>query len=459
MNEVAEPGFRKIHPKLPLFRIPFRNKAVFYTPGRILLLPEREADILEEAFRTEPHSGCYSHFHSNISALLTEAESNMKKWQEKFEKPFSPECLTIYLSNECNLRCTYCYTRAKADKDPAKGRIINPEAINAAVRKVAEYCRMEQKQFVLVMHGGGEPTYHWSVLQDAFRASREMADNAGIPFFSYIATNGIMNGKQARWLARNFDLIGLSCDGEPDIQNRCRPARNGADASDILERTASAILDEGGRFMIRATVMPQSLHRLTDSVHYFVNRLNAGDIRVEPVYGSSSNGFLAENAPDFVHYFKEALQEARRLGANLSFAGIRLNELHGAFCDITRNTLRLASTGDLVSCFMNVEGRASNLLDTNIGRYDKGSGQLVFNKGKIEKLKEKAAFLPEECRACLNIYHCSRGCPDYCPPAAGASREQEHPLNEFRCRIHQAIALHQIQEEAMKLDHLLQQRN
>jgi radical SAM protein with 4Fe4S-binding SPASM domain len=66
----------------------------------------------------------------------------------------------------------------------------------------------------------------------------------------------------------------------------------------------------------------------------------------------------------------------------------------------------------------------------------------------IEVLKKRALTIPEECNDCINIFHCSRGCPDYC--IYEKRNGERGTLNAFRCRLNQLIAVRKIQKSANK---------
>ena len=437
-----ETAFKKIHPHLPLFRISGNGKAIFYVPGKLLVLNPKEADILEEVLRAGVSREDEGQFHPNIIALLARAREAGKQWAALGEKPFSPECLTVYPSNDCNLDCRYCYTRKSATEGEGGNGVIDLQIVRAAARRVAGNCRKKGATFALVVHGGGEPTYHWSFLQQLYQTVRQIAADADVPFFSYIATNGIIKPAQARWLAAHFDVIGLSCDGPPDIQDRQRPTHNRRRTSEILAQAAAAIRQAGGHLEVRATVLPGTVHRLPESVAYFMRELGAARIRIEPVYGDRAPVFMPVEAGWFVEHFLEAQQAALNAGCEVTISGVRLPEVHGPYCDVLRDTLRLTPGGTATSCFYEVDGDAAHIAENAIGRYDAPTGRFRIDAGKVAAARAKALALPEACRDCINIYHCARGCPDYCPLAADSSVAggREH-LNRFRCQMQVQLTL------------------
>ena len=154
---------------------------------------------------------------------------------------------------------------------------------------VARFCVQKDKPFHLVLHGGGEPTVHPSLIERITDMTKNIAGKYGLDWFGYLATNGVMSESRAGWAAGLFSLIGLSCDGPPDIQDTLRPMPNGEGSSKIVERTARAISESGGAFLIRTTITPQTVHRQEEIVEYLHKRLGAAIIRIEPVYRAGRN--------------------------------------------------------------------------------------------------------------------------------------------------------------------------
>jgi hypothetical protein len=70
----------------------------------------------------------------------------------------------------------------------------------------------------------------------------ETARRFGLDQFRYIATNGVMPEARVQGLLERFDLIGLSCDGPPQIQDRQRPMAGGQGTAAALEHTAAAYI-------------------------------------------------------------------------------------------------------------------------------------------------------------------------------------------------------------------------
>lgn len=415
----------RLHPALPVFRVSYADGPVLYTPG--FAVRESSAD------------------HRVVEQLARGAEA---AWHEFVDRPFVPECLTLYLSNQCNLGCAYCYS-APIDPPHERWRLqptLNEAAALAAAGLVAANCETKSKPLSLIFHGGGEPTQHWDLLTRLRLAIGDLAGARGLGLWSYIATNGLISDARAAWLADHFSTIGLSCDGPPDIQDRHRPAASGAPTSAAVERTARRLSDRGADFHVRVTITKLSAHRQAEIAEYCVMRLGARTIRFEPAYQprpESGAHFDAADAELFVEHFVAAQAAARRIGAELRVSGVRLTEIHGAYCNPLRDVLQLSPDGRASACFLTADGERPEDEALAMGHYDAAAGVFVIDEPRAAMQRRRAGRIPARCHECVNVYHCARDCPDVCLIASDPST---HVTPGFRCRVQKLLAHELIKE-------------
>jgi radical SAM protein with 4Fe4S-binding SPASM domain len=311
-----------------------------------------------------------------------------------------------------------------------KNITVNIDAVLLAARWVVSNCLKKESPFIFVAHGGGEPTFHWELLTKLTKKVRQVADDAGIGFFSYIATNGNLEQDKVTWLVQNFNLIGLSCDG-PVEQNQFQ--RNGS-LNRILKKTARTILEEGGKFDVRSTISRTQIFKQTTIVEYLVDELQAKRIRLEPEYLNQNDPFTVDDARPFIDNFIKASEMAESKGSKVEYSGVRINEIHSSFCDINRNTLRINPQNQFINCFCDVDNQ----------RYPFGTVNFSTNQIELtnfEDLKKKPFDLRPECGNCINVYHCSRGCPDHCV-------HRDERLNGFKCKLNAELAVELIKKQA-----------
>ena len=465
--DAASNGARRLHGALPIFRLAGDGNAVFYAPGHPLLVPEERAAQVEEAVMSGTPAPS-----PDADAAARQLEEHgraaLRAWRALSERPFDPECLTLVLSNRCDLACEYCYTAAgryHAERMPAErrsGRLAMPHGpagcqtlsetvAGHAMRAVARRCAAASKPFVLVYHGGGEPTIEWELLVRLHAVARKTALQAGTRLWTHVSTHGAIDEGRARWLAEHIDDIGLSCDGPPDIQDAQRPwpgpaPRRGTSA--LVERTARILADAGTHFTVRATVTPATIDRQRDIVDYACGTLEARRIRVEPVHRAGQAGgqqFLPSDAERFVRQYARAAEAARQYGCELHTSGARSGDIHGPYCNVLRNVVQLGPEGALSGCFVDSVGALGEGSHSRLGMVGMKEDGLVIVDQRAAELRRRAATVPERCAACINVYHCARGCPDVCLSADGGGSELP---DGFRCRMQRQLSAWSIREIA-----------
>lgn len=433
--------FLKVHDLLPIYKIDFGKYILLYTPGysfKIKAIPIQELiDLLKNPERIEDEST-----RNSIKFILKNAMEAIDKWEYLKKMPFSPECLTIHVGNECNLSCSYCYS--KVENTGNKNIVGYPslDAIKLLIDYIIKNKKTRNERITVVFHGSGEPTFHWEKLVDSYESICLIAVEKELSVFYYTATNGCITESQIDWLAKKMDLIGISCDGPSIIQHKQRFSNNLQYLP--IEKVCERILNKGGKFDIRVTVTRETISSLAEITTYLIDECKATNIRIEPVYLAKENGFFEEDAEMFFRHFTEAQNIAKRLGVNFDYSGMRMAELHGSYCDVMRNTIRLTADNVTRNCFCFMSDKEGFIT----GRYSKNESKFYLSS-EINELRKKSFEIPTECFDCINIFHCSRGCPDYCIFEGEQSKNKK--LNTFRCHLHQLIAVERIKESAINM--------
>jgi len=387
--------------------------------------------------------------------LWRRAEQAAAQALEQRQAPFRPECLTLYMNNECTLRCTYCHS----DPSPKSAPRLRLSEIAAAAEGVAESCRQMGRPFYQVFHGGGEPTLHRHQVERALEALEAVARTHGVETMRYVATNGIMSEEKARWLTRRFDLIGLSCDGPADIQNGQRPRCDGGATSNTVERTAHVLREEGAHFHVRTTLTATSLCRQAEIAGYVCQELAPEEIHFEPVYAggrtSAVTGLTDNRAEEFAAHFLRARAVAQGYGVPLLISGSRLNTVHGPYCHVFRGVLNIVPGGVATACFKLSQARQVMVKRAAIGAWERKTGRYEIDQRRVQALRRLVDQAWPDCDGCFNRYHCVRSCPDRCPldgntTAAQAGSPQILAAG-FRCRAQHALSSGMLQETADRL--------
>jgi sulfatase maturation enzyme AslB (radical SAM superfamily) len=439
--------FQKVHPSLPIFSFSVLNGYILYTPGLYKFVSSTQHESIYQGWMdgTPDHNETSCHIAHSFEA---QANATQSRWDVSFLSDFTPECLTVYLSNACNSNCLYCYTSSVRQRSSADS-LVNLNAVLAAARLVARSCRKTNKSFKLVIHGGGEPTLHMELLKQIVDETRKIAEKHQIQWWSHIATNGIISQKQAVWLSKTFQSIGISHDGPPEIHNFQRPLKNGRPSILAVEKSINIFAQNQASFYVRTTLLPDKTHRLDEIVEYLIHHCHTPLIRVEPGYRIESphTGFQDEQADIFVKHFLSARKRALRNGVQLLLSVVRLEELHSSYCNTLRNSLHIVPGNIATACFFASDKTSAEQNDAIIGQQNELSGEFLLDNKKIADHRLKASNIPAPCKGCICIYHCNRGCPDFCTKQDSTNKL---PL-PFKCRTAQLLTIKTLSEQIVNL--------
>jgi sulfatase maturation enzyme AslB (radical SAM superfamily) len=440
---------------LPVYHSWLEGRSIFYAPGMLVgveqamlkTFVQRLSGLASQSgeFNAQPED---HQLDPLAKEIIQAAQLARQTWQALQASPFNPLCLTLYPNTECNLACRYCFAQPISGDESLH---LSLPAVSAGARLVAANCRAAQQPLTVVFHGGGEPSLDLSWIESALCIVEDAADRAGLPIFRYIATNGVMPEENAAWLAQHFDLLGLSCDGPPDLQRLQRPQRDGHDTSAAVERTARVVRQAGKPLHVRATITPQAIRRQAEIAAYLCEILAPQEIHAEPVYASlqlsPADRFQPDQASAFIASFLEARQTALRYGVAWKMSGSRPGEIHGPYCQVLRSVLQLIPGDSAAACFKACTASQAQVAGAWIGAFHPASNSIVLDEtivkriqGAVLGLRGKKDGCPGE--ACFNFYHCARDCPDFCELAP-----EVHPAG-FRCQVNKLLAASMLTETA-----------
>jgi sulfatase maturation enzyme AslB (radical SAM superfamily) len=264
-----------------------------------------------------------------------------------------------------------------------------------------------------------------------------------------------MSEEKARWLAGRFDLVGLSCDGPPEIQNRQRPRWGGGSTARVVERTGHVLREEGCRYHLRTTITAATLSRLAEIVAFLCHQFKPEEIRLEPVYVGGRTGpvagLVAHHADEFVTNFLEARQIARKHGVLLMTSGSRPGSIHGPYCHVFRHVVNLVPGGLATACFKITQAAQVKEKGAAMGGLNEDTGRFEIDPLRVQVLRQELDVTLPECAACFNLYHCTRECPDLCPLDDNSCLEYDVFKPGFRCQAQKVLTYSTLIEAAGRL--------
>jgi uncharacterized protein len=342
-----------------------------------------------------------------------------------------PTTLVLCMTNECNLRCLYCY--ASAGDNPSRVMELTT-AINA-IHAIARNAQNEGKSEVAInFHGGGEPTLPWSRLQLIVANAQSILSTYGLRLHLGITTNGVFSEEQAGWIAARFHAATISVDGLGAFHDVQRPLACGDGSFDCVRRSVER-LDRGGLSLgLRCTVTPRNLPGLEPLFDFAAALKNCRNLQLEPAFAvgrcKSSPAFAQLGVAEFCENFWRLVQKAEQAGGvRVSCSMLRPGIVTSMFCQAERGMMCVAPTGVLSSCLEVTEDGDSRSKLLFVGRLEAANPSLPYWPRSLARLSEVRQRARARCEACFCRFHCAGGClAKRLTQSFGTS-----PLNDQRC--------------------------
>lgn len=323
--------------------------------------------------------------------------------------------ISIPVTDNCNLKCKYCYFRAgDADKKACQSKEEIKCYVDAYLKSLNSFqIRNKENTVDVSIAGGGEPTVAFDEFQYTVLYCEEAFKKYGLTPKFHMPTNGAYGDKVRSFIVEHFDQISFSMDGPEFIQDKQRPMANGAPSYKLVYESAKYFYDAKLPFAFRATVSNYSVNYLKEILDFFHTEFPGKTIGFEPMnlFGRAVGN--TELLPPDENLYSEKLLEAYdyayKNNISIRTAGTgKFDQLRTVFCGaVGIPNWTITTDGRITSC------TRDNLPDMfSFGNYDKKTNELHIDDEKIKAIRQMNVFNYSECKDCFCKYNCAGDCPD-----------------------------------------------
>ncbi len=400
-------------------------------------VPELSPSEALQTARNLAALGLLTQVTSEQPAVISQQFSGFNPKSKKHNS--QPAILTVWLhvTNQCNLRCPYCYIHKTPDEmEIEQGR----EAVAAVFRSAVQngFSRVKLK------YAGGEPTLHFKLLILLHDYAQELADEHDLALDGVVLSNGVALSHRMieEMNARGLRLM-ISLDGVGDTHDAMRPFVNGHGSFAHVERTLDRLTDRDLTPTISITVSARNLAGLPETVAYVLAR---GLPFTLNFYREND---CSASFTDLVYQDDQIIAAMRAafavIEANLPKHSIlasltdraRLDIPHNHPCGVGQSYMVIDQFGKIAKCHMEM-GRAiadvSHPDPLNVIRLDQLG---VQNPAVVEKTG---------CQDCIWRYWCAGGCPALTYRTMG-----RWDVKSPNCRVYQTLFPEVLRLEGLRL--------
>jgi uncharacterized protein len=348
---------------------------------------------------------------------------------------FRPTSLSVFLTDDCTMRCVYCYAEGGSKKSTVK-----TEYLDTAIDFIISNALAGQTDNISVSFHGGDISAAWEQFENFVKKIKSKTAENNLNVSITCGLNGMLNQYQRLFVVNNINSATVSLDGPALIHDKLRPLADGSGSFSIVDETLRFFDSVGFDYAIRTTVTADTVRQLDNIIGFFCSSYKVRKIKAEPVFSSGrakTNTIKQPSVKDFVSYFIKAERTAASMDRELLYSGARFDTVNEYFCQAAGNSFGLTSSGHITSCYEVID-KENQLSDTFF------YGSVVNGKVEIDDEKLKALYKLNvnrrtRCDKCFARYHCSGDCP-----AKVLSTEGKGKVADYRCMINRELTKAQL---------------
>jgi uncharacterized protein len=358
-----------------------------------------------------------------------------------YTKPLrqTPKMLTAWLhvTNECNIRCDYCYITKTPDKmDFEHGK----QSVDAVFRSALA----NGFQSVKLKFAGGESTLNFPLIIELFDYAKIVAKENGLGLIGVVLSNGVgITNRMIDAIKERNLRLSISLDGIGAFHDAQRKFINGKGSFNLVERSLERLAVHSLIPSVTITVSNRNLDGLPQVVDFVLQRNLPFTINFYRENECSANHVdLAYGDDKIIEAMRKAFSVIEHNLPSHSILGslvdrARLDVAHDKPCGVGDSYLVIDQNGKIAKCHMEIERSITDVTAPDplgIIRLDQVG---IQNHSVDEK---------EGCRDCTWRYWCAGGCPALTYRVTG-----RYDIKSPNCRIYKALFPEVLRLEGLRL--------
>jgi len=308
-------------------------------------------------------------------------------------------------------------------------------------------------------YGPGEPTQEFALMKEIILHARE---KAGDDLTVEIQTNGCFGRNVREWMLNNINIIWISFDGEPEVQNANRPFEGEKPSSPLIEDNVKWLIanTENRALMIgaRVTITDINVMRQKQIVDYFYS-LGIRYVWTDPLFYAVEKVPVCDDIEKinsyrfdmdaYVDNYIEAYHYAKKIGLFYgSFLCCNFDGVCNQHCRACTPTPHFTPDGYVSACDMVTFGKNAYHMDCFVyGKWNEEKQLFEFDEKKIQALKNRSVENMPHCLSCVARDKCGGYClgevmnesgsmygqkPIACKAIRKLYNAIEHPATEYK---------------------------
>jgi len=257
----------------------------------------------------------------------------------------------LHLTHDCNLRCPYCFTGKKFDRE------MTSDTAKRTAEFVVDYAKQHGQRAVFSFFGG-EPMMAWDRLREVVLHAEAVAREQGVVALFRMNTNGMLIKEEHLRFFEEHDLIFiLSIDGNEAMHDAERLTEGGKGSHHVLAEKLPRFLEHNPGMMVSVVITPTNVRHAADGLAYLFDQGIRYLIIKPDVTQAWSRDDVAELERQYERVADDYLERTRKgdeLYLNL-LDDKWINHAKGAEgisirCDVGSSQISISPSGNIYPC-------------------------------------------------------------------------------------------------------------
>ncbi|MFH0973093.1 MAG: radical SAM protein [Patescibacteria group bacterium] len=342
----------------------------------------------------------------------------------------------FHITNQCNLRCTYCYVYKTPDK-------MSSETAKKAVDKIIYSAQKHGFKNITFKFAGGEPLLEFKQILSTVSYARTLALKNNIEIDFVIISNGVLlTDKACKILKENKLRLAISIDGLGKYHDKTRIFTNGLGSFKYIEKGIENVQKNRIPFNVSITVTSKNIDNIPTLTKWLLKK------NIPFVYNfyRENPNVKEELEGDDKKLVKQLKKAYQIIGKNPPRYNIisglldRVNfeRPHLYTCGVGLNYIVIRHDGKLISCQMTQNNIIGSIDDEDLIE--------TMLKGNFIKPKNLTVENKSLCKDCQWKYVCCGGCPLLTNDQKGS-----FDTNSPYCNVYKALIPEVLKIEARRL--------
>lgn len=351
-----------------------------------------------------------------------------------FEEVYKLDSITMNLTNNCNLRCIYCFEQNKSVKKDMMDVETAIDIIDKAYS--THYVNPKFKNKFTINFFGGEPFLNWETMKAVVTHCKEKEYDVS---FGVTTNLTILTDEMIQYIEDYDIFLLISIDGTKKVhdKNRCN-------SYDKVLENINKLKDKGiARYIeARMTILPEDAYQMFESTKSIIDMGidNVCPMAVTDVEWSDSS--LQDYEREFSKLIDYYIETVNTEGYNRNISIKNINDTiinimapevsDEMLCAIFNNRwCALDTNGDIYPCHQLPTSDSETKKKNYIGNIYTG-----VEEDMILKTPKKVTYYKDECDTCNAKGSCKGGCPQ---ENFRLNHREDEPSKAY-CDLHKIIA-------------------